>query len=278
MASMKRVKIAAIAVVLLVAAGVVFYLFLRFAANPQWHRRLYVFQAGYSEDLRLQPPDGYNGMWNNWDQEGRLVSTYAYKNGRRDGPYVTYDERGNAIAEGMYSSGEFDGIQKIRHGNGTRTEISYQNGRRNGVEKTWFASGQIAIEAPWSNGEQEGVVTFYYEDGKIQASIPFYAGKIEGMQKTWHEDGSLLGEENYRSHLKNGKSEFWRQDGSRDMVLNYRDDVMDGVQTWFHPTGEKAREIVLSQGIPNGSWMEWDEKGILVVDDAYDMGELKRKD
>jgi antitoxin component YwqK of YwqJK toxin-antitoxin module len=262
----------ALAVLALAAAAG--WAFLAFLANPQWHWRLYAWRAG--ENGRLDPPPGYSGDWRHWDQSGRLLSLYRYREGRRDGPYQTFDSAGLPLSRGQYEAGLLEGIQIINQESGARTEAPYRRGKREGVERTWFDNGRLAVESPWVDGVQEGSVVFYFEDGSLQASIPFYRGRIEGVQKAWHANGRLQAEETFRNGLKNGPSRFWRDDGGLDMELNYFDDKMDGTQTWFHPNGGKAREINLLQGIPQGSWKEWDENGSLVVDEEYDKGELKR--
>lgn len=246
-------------------------------ANPQWHWRLYAHQAKNAPDNLLEPGPGYSGEWNNWTQDGRLRSTYAYRNGKRDGHYTTYDSLGGVLSQGQYADGKLDGVQKITQEGGARTEIPYRDGKRNGVETTWYPNGNVAVEAPWADDAQEGPVTFYYESGMVQASIPFYRGKIEGVQKTWYENGAIQGEETYRDNLKDGPSVFRHPDGGKDMELQYRNDRMDGLQTWYFPDGGKAREIELAQGEPHGVWREWDEEGNLIVDDIYERGELKKK-
>ena len=268
-----KILIAALAIIVILALAA--YLAITFG-NPQWHPNLYAYQARHSDNGFIDPAAGYTGQWNNWDGEGRLMSTFEYRNGQKDGPYITYTAAGEILSEGQYRNGELDGTQKVRQDGGSRTEIPYQGGRREGIERTWYANGQVAVEAPWVDGLQDGPVNFYYENGSIQSTIPFYKGKREGVMKTFFEDGSPQGDENYRDDLRNGKTEFRRPDGSPDMQFNYRDDKMDGVQIWYHPGGGKAREIAMSMGIPHGEWREWDESGTLIVDEEYDMGELKK--
>ncbi len=266
------VVIAAVVVLLILAA----YLFINYG-NPQWHPKLYAWQASKTPDGRLEPGPSFTGTWNNWDQEGRLASFFSYAAGRRDGPYEVFGDDGETLSRGQYKNGELDGLQIVNQEGGSRTEIPYENGKRSGVEKTFYADGGIAVEAPWVDGEQDGSVTFYYENGSVQSTLPFYRGRREGVHQTFFDDGARQGAENYRNDMLNGPSEFWRQDGGPDMTLAYRDDKLDGVQIWYHPNGEKAREIGMSMGLPHGRWREWDEKGKVTVDEEYELGELKKK-
>lgn len=270
-ASKKVLPAIIVAVCCVVAGG---YAFVKYAP-AQWHWRLYAYQAAGAGEGKLEPPASYTGEWNNWDNGGRLLSRYAYRNGKRHGPYTVFSETGEIISEGQYADGELDGLQKIYH-EGVRTEIVYANGKREGIEKTWYPSGQLMVETPWVNGVMEGSATFYYENGSIQATVPYYNNKIEGVQKSWHENGAPQGEETYSDNLLNGRSVFREPDGAVSMEFNYRNGTLDGVQVWNHPDGTKAREITMLQGMPNGLWREWDERGNLIRDERYEMGELKK--
>ncbi|MDR1613866.1 MAG: toxin-antitoxin system YwqK family antitoxin [Planctomycetota bacterium] len=245
--------------------------------NPQWHWRLYAFQAGNTENGILEPTGGFSGRWRNWDNGGKLLSFYNYKDGKKNGGYVVYAPDGTVSSEGQYADGVLDGIQKMFHEDGSRTEIPFARGVRQGVETTWFASGEVAIEAPWENGVQQGIVTFYHESGARQAALPYYNGKLEGMFNTWYENGGLQSEEAYRDGELNGRSVFRSPDGKETMALNYRNGRLDGLQMWFHPNGVKARETIILNGVPDGHWREWDENGELTADEEYENGELKKK-
>lgn len=281
----KKTKVPVVVATALVALALGGYLLLR-CGNPQWHWRLYAYQAGGLEKKELEPGASYSGAWNNWDVDGRLLSTFQYRDGKRDGAYVVYNPEGGVLSEGKYRNGGLDGLQRINRGEGFRTEINYKDGKQDGVEKTFHPNGEVAIEAQWVDGLQDGPMTFYTDAGMIQATVPYYQGKREGIMRTFHDSGALQADETYRNDMLNGKSEFWREDGSPDMVLHYRDDMQDGMQTWFYPDGKKARELLMSLvvldgqivSVPNGEWKEWDEEGKLVVDEVYEMGELKKRD
>ncbi len=246
--------------------------------NPQWHPRLYMYQAQSTESKRLEPGASYSGAWNNWEQDGRLVSTYTYRNGVRDGAYVTYDETGRPVTTGQYRNGGFDGVQKIDRGEGYRTEIVYRDGKLEGTETTWYPNGQIAVQAHYANGVMEGPMTSYAESGMIQSVAPYANDRLEGVVQTFHPDGKVLSAESYRADQLEGKSSFYRPDGTLDMELHYRGGVMDGLQTWYGPDGKKKlKEFRARLGEPDGEWKEWNAEGTLTVDEVYDAGVLKMR-
>lgn len=267
-------KLAAIIIGALVLLVIVFWGVLAFG-SPQWHWRIYSYQLGVAGGETLNPDENYSGIWNNWDSSGKLRSWYTYKDGKRDGKYEVLNSEEGMTSTGQYVNGELDGIQTIYPGNGVRAELPYVNGKRHGVETSWFSDGTVAVEAPWVDGLQDGVVISYYPDGTRQAAIPFYQGKREGVYYTWYEDGQKEGEQQYRNDMKNGRSIFWQPDGKESIILNYRDDKLEGLQVWFHPNGKKYKELTMKNEMLHGHYREWDEEGNLVVDELHEDGVLK---
>lgn len=247
--------------------------------NPQWHWRLYAFQARNLDPQRLDPAAGYTGVWNNWEQDGRLVSTYNYRNGLRDGGYITYDEGGAPVATGQYRNGGFDGVQKIARADGYRTEIVYRDGKREGAETTWYPNGQIALQALYANDVQEGPMSAYADTGMIESVAPYANGVVEGIVQTFHPDGKLHSEEAYSNNEPNGASTFYMPDGGVYLIRNFRNGILDGTQTDFHPDGKtKMKEFGARMGELDGAWKEWDADGTLTVDEVYENGLLKMRD
>lgn len=265
-----------------VTAGVVYgilmlggYLFVNHG-NPQWHWRLYVHQAKNRGTEFLEPGRGYTGEWKNWRPDGSVASVYRYDNGKREGAYTVHTPSGGVLSKGQYKNGELDGTQ-VFFQEGFRVETPYADGKRNGVQKTWYPDGELRTEAPWVDGVEDGPVTFYFPNGSVESVIPFYRGKREGPMQTWHPNGIRGSLEYFSEDKKNGASSFWREDGNPDMTLSYWNDQLDGVQTWFYPDGSKSRESEWMMGVPHGEWKEWDENGKLIVDEYYEKGELKKK-
>lgn len=94
------------------------------SADPQRHKVFYMYQAywlGWGCELAVQghssnnvkslsrPPDDYSGVWRIWDEEGHLLSTHTYCNGKQVGGASFYyhpngvksrEERGSRDQEG----------------------------------------------------------------------------------------------------------------------------------------------------------------------------------
>ena len=66
------------------------------------------------------------------------------KNGKREGPWVSYFENGQ-----LWDKGD------------------YKNGEREGPWVTYFESGQLDSKGTWKNGKEEGPWVTYNDDGQL---------------------------------------------------------------------------------------------------------------
>jgi len=63
-----------------------------------------------------------------WHPNGQLHEIITYSNGRRHGPFVSYDAQGNKTTEGSYESDERAGTWKRYHSDGSVKSIeTYDN-------------------------------------------------------------------------------------------------------------------------------------------------------
>ena len=73
-------------------------------------------------------------------------------------------------------------------------KILYKNGLQDGVQVTYFQSGQIATTGKMKNGKQIGEWTWYYENGMVSSSVTYIDGEKEGVQKLYDDLGTLCKE------------------------------------------------------------------------------------
>ena len=87
--------------------------------------------------------------------ESRLLTEGAYKEGRRDGAWITY------------------------HSNGQKAvESNFKADRKDGKEATWYPSGKKMLEAEYKNGVPHGVVTLWNEQGAVVHTREYKEGKL----------------------------------------------------------------------------------------------------
>ena len=104
----------------------------------------------------------------------------------------------------------------------------YVNGKEEGVQKTWFESGQLMYESNYKDGELEGVQKWWYENGQLMSKFNFKDGELEGISNGWYENGQLYSELNYKDGKLEGVRKWWYADGQLKYEKNYKDGLLIG--------------------------------------------------
>lgn len=182
-----------------------------------------------------------DGPFEERDAEGRLVTTGAWRGGRRDGTWTTYEADGVRVSEGAWRDGERDGAWTWWHANGQpRLAGEYAAGDREGTWRTWFPSGQLEQEGAYASGRPHGTWTTWHPSG-VRASRGEYAGgEREGAWSTWHENGRPESLVTYTAGVFDGPCREWTEEG-----------VLTVEGTW-------------SAGERSGTWSLYDESGGLL--------------
>jgi antitoxin component YwqK of YwqJK toxin-antitoxin module len=63
----------------------------------------------------------------------------------------------------------------------------FKNGKRNGLETTWYESGKKLSESNFKNGERDGLITGWYENGNKIETYHFKNDQLNGEQTKWYE-------------------------------------------------------------------------------------------
>ncbi len=70
-------------------------------------------------------------------------------------------------------------------------EGPYKNGKRDGLWKTYYKTGELWSEIYFNNGQPDSNTTAYYPNGKIRYQGFYTKGQKSGTWKIFKEDGSI---------------------------------------------------------------------------------------
>lgn len=83
--------------------------------------------------------------------DGQLRMEGEYKEGVKDGHWISFYNNGNKWSEGYYTKGINNGKTITWHENGQKYyEGSYDNGKRSGIWKFWDENGEFIKEINYS--------------------------------------------------------------------------------------------------------------------------------
>jgi len=59
----------------------------------------------------------------------------------------------------------------------------------NGIEKSFYPSGQLKIETPYRDGKHHGLQRIYFPSGKLKEEASYVDGKLNGFCRCYNELG-----------------------------------------------------------------------------------------
>ncbi|HVS98672.1 MAG TPA: toxin-antitoxin system YwqK family antitoxin [Puia sp.] len=96
--------------------------------------------------------------------------------------------------EKQFVDGKQDGMEThFNDEDGAKTaEMSFKDGKRNGITHEFFHNGRIAFEGACADGKFEGVSTWYYRNGRVQETGRRHLGQDTGWWNYYDTSGALL--------------------------------------------------------------------------------------
>ena len=94
-----------------------------------------------------------------------------------------------------------------------KSELSFKNGKPEGVGRVYHENGNLEYEAPVKNGKVEGVMKVYYKNGNLKAEVPSKEDKREGVTKMYDENGKLFAEVSFKNDKIEGVTQYYTSSG-----------------------------------------------------------------
>ncbi len=125
-----------------------------------------------------------------WNKNGRITKKQEYKEGKLDGKSVIYTDNGFIQEESEYKEGKRHGITtwyltEDKMQGPKYVMYTYQDGKFEGVQETYYENGNIKTQKMFSNNVQNGPAIEYYEDGRVKSEANYKNGELKGRVKEY---------------------------------------------------------------------------------------------
>jgi hypothetical protein len=159
----------------------------------------------------------------------------------------------------------FTGIKQGMSGRYIVNEITYKNGVRNGLMKTFYESGKLRQTFWFVNGVRQDSAKWYYEEGQVYRSTPYKNDTVDGVQKQYYRTGKIKARLTFIKGLRTQKLEEFKPDGK--LVSGYPD-LNIKITDEYKSKGLYRINLSLSDNSPDVKYYRGDfSKG--VFDTAY---------
>ncbi|MEM6723869.1 MAG: toxin-antitoxin system YwqK family antitoxin [Bacteroidota bacterium] len=200
---------------------------------------------------------------NEKQKERQRVDPIAYlRNGPKREEVSFKEGKPNGLAKGWDELG-----QKIY-------EANMVDGVQQGIEKQWYPSGKLKSEVPFEQGKPNGLAVQYWENGNKRSEGQFLVGYEEGIHNWWFEDGAKDQQVEYQAGTVNGFVKNWYPDGTLKLQSSYRQGQQDGLTTEYYKNSQKKAEGSYQKGLEEGLFKAWNRKGKLLDEKTYEEGTL----
>lgn len=141
--------------------------------NPQWHKRIYIFQVytwprfdnaelppgfdggwGPSDRSGVRPPVDFSGVWFDWDKRGNKTTETSYAGGRKHGLCIKYGGDGVKFSEETFQNGLRHGKMTVwQHGPKKKSfECNFRNRNLDGQATWWDDKGNVIAKGVYKMG------------------------------------------------------------------------------------------------------------------------------
>jgi antitoxin component YwqK of YwqJK toxin-antitoxin module len=232
----------------------------------------------------------YEGYYREYDREGKIIASKMYahdsvvaegiidENGRQQGNWLLYDDKGNVKAEGAYKDGKRIGAWKFFYpGKVLQQEGNYEKGLPTGAWKWYYKNGKPLRNETYVKGKENGISTEFDDAGNIIAEGEYAGGLKTGLWKYNNNEYVVKGCQ-YVEGLKDGIWKSYNKDGSLFFEGKYIDGNEEGEHVFYYGSGRIREVRSYKTGIPSGDWRFYDENGMLELTITYAGGQEQKYD
>lgn len=197
-----------------------------------------ILMLSAQEEVNQLNTDGERvGVWKKFYQNGRIRYQGQFEAGKEvgvfkyysmvssDHPIVvkTFSKDSDLAAVVFYtekglieSKGAMEGKNRVgkwlyyhKDGKTLLSEENYENGRLNGISKTYYKTGTPTEILQYKNGELHGNIKRFADNGILIDDVNYIDGKLNGIAKYYNLEGKLIYTGMYENDEKTGRWEFY---------------------------------------------------------------------
>ncbi len=211
-----------------------------------------------------------HGQWVITDHRNKMVFSWEFTNGKRDGVSLWFSPAGHKLMQVQYESNQPSG--SMFQWNGTDKnppkEIALVRGMELKTETNWFEKTKkrkkeevsFLIPSPMHAAEHEwdrSLVRY----AKADETKPLRHGDY----KLWHANGTLAHTNTYNLGEPSGAAQWWYANGQVQVFGQYASGQPSGQWTWWHENGMRKSSGHYQDGSQVGLWRTWTPRGELAA-------------
>jgi antitoxin component YwqK of YwqJK toxin-antitoxin module len=119
------------------------------------------------------------------------IDCYYYRlpNGYKHGKYIElYKHYDTLSRKCYYVNGKKEGVERTWYTNGKKHEECYNvNDVKEGIYKEWHSNGKLYKEYNCVKGDSDGIFEIYTVDGRLEVTYNFVNNELESIHRLWNQ-------------------------------------------------------------------------------------------
>lgn len=211
-----------------------------------------------------------NGPYNTFDNYGSLIASANFEDDVLHGPYFEYYDNALVALSGYYKEGQKDSVWIERSSLGNKNyEKYYKDGLPVGTWTYSYPNGRVKRTETYQSGLLNGKVEEYHYNRNKTLEAHYVNGVLDGKYSEYFKDGSLSAEGTYKADLKSGTWVSMTPLGMIFSIGEYQAGHKQGLWKYFHESGVLQSEGKYKNNLKDGQWIEYYESGKLKSIGSY---------
>ena len=178
---------------------------------------------------------------------------------------IEFYESGKIKSRFYYQDRKIEGLAIGFFENGDTAQIThFHKGLKDGLEKTWYSSGELWSEYIFEGGRKISG-NHFFRNGQPTATLRFKDGYVV-WGEYYHPNGKVRSTGSIHENQKTGFWNYYYQNGTKKESGSYLEGEKHGIWEYYHETGNLKEMGEYDEGKKIGVWQEFDEEGNLIHD------------
>lgn len=224
-----------------------------------------------------------HGVNQKFDFRGKPILEAHFNAGILEGLLHEWFPNGNLKTKAFYSEGLLEGVYLSWHDTGSvHEEKNFSKGCEEGGQRIYFiqqelGKGILAKDLTYAHGKLDGVQQSFYASGQPKALMHYSDGLLEGKKTIWDETGEIVEEAIFSKNQLDGRY-FVRHPSGKETIYHYKNGLLHGLHQIFYPLHPffgkiKAFEATYSDDKLDGEALEFNEAGTMIASSMYSQGQ-----
>ncbi|HPJ78908.1 MAG TPA: hypothetical protein P5086_08865 [Prolixibacteraceae bacterium] len=195
-----------------------------------------MYQGSFHDD---QPV----GTWKRWHESGSLKAILIYSPVSDTIKATLYESASTPVARGLYLGEKKTGTWEYLSNGRTIATEEFSNGRKNGISRKFYTSGELLEESTWTDDLLEGPYRAYFTSGKPFLECRYSKAKRDGHCISYYPSGATEVHSLYLNDLPEGTWTFYSETGGTLYTLQYRQGKLQNPEVLRELDTQKLQEL-----------------------------------